>query len=36
MLKLNYEYTGDFVAGKKHGKGSLKESSGVEYLGDFF
>ena len=36
MLKLKNEFIGDFVAGKKHGKGSLKESSGVEYLGDFF
>lgn len=33
MLKLNYEYIGDFVAGKKSGKGSLKESTGVEYEG---
>jgi hypothetical protein len=35
MLKQGNEYTGDFVCGKKHGKGILEEAIGAVYEGDF-
>jgi hypothetical protein len=35
MLKQGTDYTGDFICGKKHGKGIFQESTGAVYEGDF-
>lgn len=35
MLRQGTEYTGDFIYGKKNGKGILQEANGAVYDGDF-